>query len=132
MERKIECSIVTPDKIIFEGQAEYAVVQAFDGEMGFLYNHAPLISELGIGEIRLRNNSDIQYLVVEGGFVEIRDNVLNVLADNAYIKKDLSKEQIEQDIKELKQTSISETDLKKMNFEVELTKLKARLKVASR
>ena len=132
MERKIECSIVTPDKIIFEGQAEYAVVQAFDGEMGFLYNHAPLISELGIGEIRLRNNSDIQYLVVEGGFVEIRDNVLNVLADNAYIKKDLSKEQIEQDIKELKQTSLSETDLKKMNFEVELTKLKARLKVASR
>ena len=132
MERKIECSIVTPDRVIFEGQVEYAVVQAYDGEMGFLYNHAPLISELGIGELRLRNNSDIQYLVVEGGFVEIRDNELNVLAENAYIKNDLSKEQIEQDIKDLKQTSNTATDIEKMDFEVELTKLKARLKVASR
>ncbi len=132
MERKIECSIITPDRVIFEGQVDYAVVQAFDGEMGFLYNHAPLISELGIGELRLRKNSDIQYMVVEGGFVEIRDNELSVLAENAYIKNDLSKEQIEQDIKDLKQTSKTAADMEKMNFEVELTKLNAKLKVASR
>ena len=40
--------------------------------MGFLYNHAPLISELGIGEIRLRDGKKTEYLVIEGGVVEIR------------------------------------------------------------
>jgi F-type H+-transporting ATPase subunit epsilon len=61
MNRKINCSILTPERTLYEGDVDMAVVQAHDGEMGFLGGHAPLISELGIGEIRLKNANSTEY-----------------------------------------------------------------------
>jgi len=72
MSMKLQCTILTPDRILYEGDVHFAVVQAYDGEAGFLYNHAPLVSELGIGEVRLRTGELTEFFTVEGGFVEIR------------------------------------------------------------
>ncbi|MDY6935868.1 MAG: ATP synthase F1 subunit epsilon [Spirochaetota bacterium] len=132
MDRKIECSIVTPDRIVFEGQADLMVIQAHDGEVGFMYNHAPFISELGNGEARMRNGDHTEYLIVEGGFVEIRDNTLIVLAENAYRKDELCKAEIQESIEEIKNIPrIIDTE-EGLRLETELKKQKARLKVASR
>ena len=132
MNRKIFCSILTPDRVIYERQIDLAVVQAHDGEMGFMYNHAPLVTELGIGEIRLRNNDNTEYIVVEGGIAEIRDNKLIVLTENAFKKEDLSIREIEQRLEELKATTKFRDVEEEMRLETELKKQKARLKVASR
>ena len=79
--KKIKCSILTPDRYLFEGEVAFAVVQAYNGEMGFLVDHAPLISELGLGEIRLQDGKTTEYFVIEGGVVEIRDNKLIILTE---------------------------------------------------
>jgi len=98
MSMKLQCTILTPDRILYEGDVHFAVVQAYDGEAGFLYNHAPLVSELGIGEVRLRTGELTEYFTIEGGFVEINDNKLVILAEDAYAKADLVKDKIEKEL----------------------------------
>jgi len=133
--KKIKCSILTPDRYLFEGDIAFAVVQAYNGEMGFLVDHAPLISELGIGEIRLQDGKETKYFVVEGGVVEIRDNKLIVLAETATKKEDLNKEELEIKLKELreqKEKEIKSFSPEWVRFQIEEKRVKARIKVASR
>ena len=133
--KKIKCSILTPDRYLFEGEIAFGVVQAHNGELGFLVDHAPLISELGYGEVRLRDGKTTEYFVVEGGVVEIRDNKLIILAETAAKKEDLDKKELEESLKNLQDQKQREmkafsTDWIRLNDTEK--RLKARLKVASR
>ncbi len=132
MAMKLNCNVLTPERQIYEGQVDFAVVQAYDGEMGFLYNHAPLISELGTGEIRLRSGDSAEYFYVDGGFVEIKNNSLIILAQQAVSKQDLKPEELESRIKEITALPKPETFEERLNIDIELKKLKARLKIAKR
>ncbi|MCL2155945.1 MAG: ATP synthase F1 subunit epsilon [Leptospirales bacterium] len=134
MERVINCSILTPEKLIYEGEVGFAVIQAHNGEMGFLYGHSPLISKLGIGEIRLNNPKGIDYLMVEGGVVEIKNNKLIVLAEKAYKQSDLSADEIKEKMKAIDEEihQLPPYDEEKVELRLEKELLKIRLKVALR
>ncbi|NLV68189.1 MAG: ATP synthase F1 subunit epsilon [Spirochaetes bacterium] len=134
MERVINCTVLTPERLVYEGDVGFAVVQAYNGEMGFLYGHSPLISRLGVGEVRLNNPKSVDYLIIEGGVVEIKDNKLIVLAEKAYHKKDLSAAELESKLKELdeKMSSIPQFSEEKFILRVEKDMLKLKLKVAKR
>ncbi len=132
MAMKLNCNVLTPERQIYEGQVDFAVVQAHDGEMGFLYNHAPLISELGTGEIRLRSGDSTEYFYVDGGFVEIKNNSLIILAQEAVNKQDLKPELLESKIKEITALPKPEAFAERLSIDIELRKLKARLKIAKK
>ena len=135
MERVIKCSILTPEKLIYEGEVGFAVIQAHNGEMGFLYGHSPLISKLGIGEVRLNNpNKGVDYLMVEGGVVEIKNNNLIVLAERAFNQSDFSADELKDKIKAIDEeiTQLPPFDEEKAELRLEKEKLKIRLKVALR
>jgi F-type H+-transporting ATPase subunit epsilon len=132
MAMKLNCSVLTPDRLIYEGQVDFAVVEAFDGEMGFLFNHAPLISELGTGEIRLRTGDQADYFFVDGGFVEVKNNDLIILAEVALKRDELQLDQIETEISQLTEAERPETWEDRLKIDLELKKLKARVKVASK
>jgi F-type H+-transporting ATPase subunit epsilon len=132
MVNTINCTILTPERVLFEGEVGFAVVQAHNGEMGFLYNHSPLISELGVGEIRLRDEKSTTYFVVEGGAVEIRDNRLIVLAENAIPKNELNTDEIEKKIKELESREVKTYSEEYFLVRAETHKMKMRMKVAKR
>ena len=132
MDKKISCNILTPEKIVFEGSADYIVVPAYDGEMGFLYNHAPLISELGIGEIRLKNDEQIEFIAIQGGFVEIRNNEMTVLAEDAYKKEDIDIKLTEKKLETLLNSEKSKVYEERLKMEDEIKKLRLILKLAAR
>ena len=132
MDRKISCNILTPEKIVYEGSADYIVVPAYDGEMGFLYNHAPLISELGIGEIRLKNDEQIEFIAIQGGFVEIRNNEMTVLAEDAYKKEDIDIKLTEKKLETLLNSEKSKVYEERLKMEDEIKKLRLILKLAAR
>jgi len=134
MERVIRCSILTPEKLIYEGEVGFAVVQGYNGEIGFLDGHSPLISKLGIGEVRLNNPKGIEYLMVEGGVVEIKNNNLIVLAEKAFSQSDLSADEIKERMKAIDEeiTQLPPYDEEKVELRLEKEKLKIRLKVALR
>lgn len=121
---------------MYRGDVDYAVVPAFKGGMGFLYNHAPLIAELGIGEVRLLKGNNAEYMVVEGGFVEIYENALTIFPMKAYKKSELFKEDIEKEIDRLRkkmkemERPVDFTEREKIVKEIDVQKIK--LRTASR
>jgi F-type H+-transporting ATPase subunit epsilon len=82
-DRKIRVSIISPESVIFEGDADQVVAPAWDGEVGILRNHAPLMVLLGTGEVRLQRGNMEDRFFVTGGFLQVADNVVTILSEQA-------------------------------------------------
>jgi F-type H+-transporting ATPase subunit epsilon len=78
----LHVQITTPEKLVFEKEADYAEIPGKDGYMGILPGHAALLSELGAGELKLTVGGIIESFQITGGYVEIRDDKVRVLADS--------------------------------------------------
>ena len=76
----MEVQIITPDKTIFSGKADLVVVPGSDGQIGILDNHAPLVSSMQKGQVKVRQGNDDQFFDIEGGVVEVLKNQVIVLA----------------------------------------------------
>jgi F-type H+-transporting ATPase subunit epsilon len=80
---KLRCIIVTPEATVLETPAEFVALPLFDGEVGLLPGHAPLIGRLGYGELRVRSGSQIRRYYVDGGFMQVANNLVSVMTNRA-------------------------------------------------
>ena len=78
-----QIDIATPEKLILQQSAESAQIPGKDGYMGILPGHAALLSELGAGTLSVTSGGQTRNFAISGGYVEIRDNHVRVLADSA-------------------------------------------------
>jgi F-type H+-transporting ATPase subunit epsilon len=78
-----ELEIVTPDKLVVKDTAEEMQIPGKNGYLGVLPGHAPLISELAVGQISYRNGSETHYLCVAWGFAEVLPDKVTILAETA-------------------------------------------------
>src|SRR5688500_17456398 len=79
----LQCVIVTPDRKVLDERTDFVVVPMFDGEVGILPRRAPLIGRLGYGEMRTTTKGITTRYYVEGGFVQVRSDVVSVLTPKA-------------------------------------------------
>jgi F-type H+-transporting ATPase subunit epsilon len=77
------CIVVTPEQTVREEPAEFVALTLFDGEIGIAPGHAPMIGRLAAGEMRITQGGQIERYYIEGGFVEVVDNVVSVLTSRA-------------------------------------------------
>lgn len=77
----LRVEIATPEKLVAAAAADSAQIPGKDGEMGILPGHAALLSELGEGVLSYTLSGNTERFKVSGGYVEIRDNHIRVLAD---------------------------------------------------
>ena len=75
--------MVTAEKLLFSDQVESIVAPGEAGELGILPHHAPLLSTLKSGELRVTQDGQEQFISITGGFLEVLDNKVTVLADAA-------------------------------------------------
>ena len=79
----LDLQVVTPERELVHEQVEEVQVPGKDGYIGVLPGHAALLGQLGIGELSYRGGGGARYLAIHGGFLEIRDDHVRVLADAA-------------------------------------------------
>ena len=79
----LECIVVTPEATVLEQAAEFIVLPLEDGEIGIAPGHSPLIGRLGYGEMRIRSGGQTSRYYIDGGFVQVADNVVSVLTNRA-------------------------------------------------
>ena len=79
----LSVSVISPEKVLFEGEVESVVAPAFDGEVGILPNHAPMVTLLGKGTLRLGDGGRAGRYVIEGGFLQVADNQVRVVTERA-------------------------------------------------
>ena len=82
-EKSQRLEIVTPQKKVFSEDVKFLVAPGTDGELGILPEHAPLITSLNIGILRIQQDREFIKVVVSGGFMEVRNSKVTVLATSA-------------------------------------------------
>ena len=80
---KLRIEIVTPERLVLSEDVEYVGAPGVQGEFGILPNHIPYLSALGIGHLYYKINGKNNYAFVAGGFAEISDNKVTILAEKA-------------------------------------------------
>ncbi len=76
----LQLEIVSPEGRVFTDEVDMVVVPGVDGELGILPHHTPLVTALGTGELRIRRAGTTQYMLISGGFVEVRPDKVVIMA----------------------------------------------------
>jgi F-type H+-transporting ATPase subunit epsilon len=85
------CSIVTPTRTVFDDEVSYVSFPAWDGQHGVMTGQSPLLSELGIGAVRIDGPDNVSHwYLVEGGFAQMHEGALTLLTPRATPANDLS------------------------------------------
>ena len=99
----LHLEIVTPERRAFEGDVDEVIVPGSEGEMGILPHHAPLISMLGQGVLRLKRGGEEQEFAIFGGFLQVRPDRVVVLAETADLASEIDLERAERARREASQ-----------------------------
>ena len=81
----ITVSVVTPEQTVLETTADFVALPLYDGEIGIAPGRAPLIGRLGFGEMRIKQGGSTTTYYVDGGFVQVVDNVVSVMTSRAFL-----------------------------------------------
>ena len=79
----LHVSVITPEATIYEGDADQVVAPAYNGSLGILRGHAPLMALLGTGTLRIDRGGKSTSYTVSGGFLQVVDNTVTVLSERA-------------------------------------------------
>jgi F-type H+-transporting ATPase subunit epsilon len=124
----MQVEVVTPERVIYSGEATMVVTRTLSGEIAFLPNHAPFLGALVENHTRIYVTDDqVEHVAVQGGFVEVSDNRVSILSDQAELADEIDVERARQDA-ELAQAMLAREEVEE--GEVLLRRATARLSAA--
>jgi len=134
MATTIRCEIVSAEAEIWHGTATLVVASGDDGELGIAPRHAPLITRLRPGQVRvIGENGEEQFFYVSGGIIEVQPQVVTVLADTAIRAKDLDESAASQAKEKAERLLANRTDAVEVaQAQVELAQAIAQLQAIER
>ncbi|HSG86693.1 MAG TPA: F0F1 ATP synthase subunit epsilon [Candidatus Limnocylindrales bacterium] len=92
----LKLEIVTPERLAYSDEVDAVIVPGADGELGILPHHAPLVSTLGMGELRIRKGGLEESFAIVGGFVQVRPDKVVVMAETADLAAEIDLEKAEE------------------------------------
>lgn len=81
--------IITPEKVVYKDEVNEVIVPTVNGEIAILPNHINLLTQVNPGELIVKKGSNQQYLAVTGGFLEVQNNKISIIADYAVKAQDI-------------------------------------------
>ena len=93
---RLRLDIVTAERSVFSGEVDSIIAPGVEGELGILPRHAPLLTMLQPGDLRVRVGADVHDIVVSGGFIEVLPDHVVVLADTAERADEIDTERAQQ------------------------------------
>ena len=92
----LHLEIVTPERAAYSDEVDAVFCPGIEGELGVLPHHAPLLSTLGIGELRIRKGAREEYFAIAGGFVQVRPDKVVIMAELADLSSEIDLEAAEE------------------------------------
>ena len=131
-EKPLRVSVITPAKTLLETEAKAVVVPAFDGEMGVLPGHAPILALLGTGALRVTDQAgETQYLAVRGRFMQVNANQVTVLTPEAVLPGDAQLPALQAEVQKLEAEKPTEA-AERETLDAQRSWLRAQLKIQGR
>lgn len=134
MAERLTLELATPTRLMVSAEVDEVVVPGSQGYFGVLPGHAPLLATLGIGELTYRIGRDEYHVAVVGGFAEVRNDKVIILADSAEAPSDIDRARAERarDRAEARLTGRSQEDVDYARVTAALARALTRLQVAGR
>ena len=88
----IQLEIVTPERLAYSDAVDAVVLPGSEGELGVLPHHAPLVTRLGVGELRVRKGAEEESFAIVGGFLQVRPDTVVVMAETADMASEIDLE----------------------------------------
>ena len=121
--RQLFCRIITPEEMIFDGEADLVVARIADGEIGVLVDHAPLVSTLEIGDVRITEGDERHIYATSDGFFKVSENLVQILVEEAVAAGEIDAEaagdQVEEAERELSEVSEDAEDRDRVMAEID-------------
>ena len=92
----IQLEIVTPERLAYSDEVDSVVLPGSEGELGVLPHHAPLVSMLGVGELRIRKGGAEESFAIVGGFLQVRPDKVVVMAETADLASEIDLEKAQE------------------------------------
>lgn len=128
MEKLIQVEIITPQKPVFQGEAVCVSVPGGLAPFQILYGHAPIVSTLEPGVVKVRSNDGEQIFAISKGFVTVQENKVSILVEKAYSKEEIDRSKVEKRLTELKnQLKSTNSDKEKCDIQQEILEIKAQI-----
>ena len=129
----LRLDIVTPDKVVLSADVDYVGAPGVDGQFGLLPDHAPMLSALKVGDLYYRQGNETRWVFVSGGFAQISDNKVTILAESAELAADIDLDRAEQaKARAEKRLADPKPDVDAVRAELALKRAITRIRVASR
>jgi F-type H+-transporting ATPase subunit epsilon len=128
-DKKLQCVVVTPEKTLFDEWVDFVALPLYDGELGILPGHTPLIGRLGFGELRTRTGDVVRRYFVDGGFVQVRAEVVTVLTQRAIPAQQLDGASAARDLEVLGSQRVV-TDTEYTDHEKSVARVRGMIRVA--
>jgi len=130
-EKLLHCVVVTPERTLFDEQVDFVGLPLFDGELGVLPGHSPMIGRLGYGELRTRSASNVRRYFIDGGIVQIRENVVTVLTSRAIPAANLERVAIERELNSIRSKPVG-TDFSRDEKTRAIDRSRAQLRITAK
>jgi len=124
--------VITPDKVVYDASAEELILPSSTGQLGILTDHAPLLTALDIGVMRLKSNGSWTSIVLMEGFAEVEDNKVTILSNGADEGSNIDSKVAQTELEKIT-LLVDQATTKKEKIEatLELRKAKARLQAVA-
>jgi len=124
--------VITPDKVVWDAMADELVLPSSTGQIGILTDHAPLLTALDIGVMKLKSDSSWTSIVLMEGFAEVEDNKVTILCNGAEEGDSIDAKTAQEELEKVT-LLVDEATTKKEKIEatIELRKAKARLQAVA-
>ena len=124
--------VITPDKVVWDAAAEEIILPSSTGQLGILTDHAPLLTALDIGVMRLKNGGNWTSIVLMEGFAEVEGNKVTILCNGAEEASNINKATAQEELERITLlVDQAETKKEKIEATIELRKSKARLQAVA-
>lgn len=128
---QLQCIVVTPEETALDEVVEFVALPLYDGEIGIFPRHSPLIGRLGCGEMRLKGSGQTSRHYIDGGFVQISDNIVTVLTSRAIPAGEIDTTVAQAQLDEAHSSRAHSVELMEARDKA-VTQARAQMRVASR
>jgi F-type H+-transporting ATPase subunit epsilon len=121
--RQLFCRIITPEKMVYDGEADLVMARIADGDIGVMVDHAPIVSTAEVGDVRVREGEELHVFATSDGFFKVAENLVQILVEEAVeageIDVDAAGDQVEEAERELSEVSEDDEDAERTRVELE-------------
>ena len=107
--RQLFCRIITPERPVFDDEVDLVITRIADGEIGVLVDHAPTVSTVEIGDVRIQQGEEWSVYATSDGFFKVSENLVQILVEEAVPAEEINAEEAESRVDEAEK-ALSEAD----------------------